>query len=147
MLEYESSTTIARPPTEVFEYMQDIEREREWQPNLREAEQTPAGEPGVGTRRRYVSEFMGKRFENVYINTIYEPNRRVAYKSAPESDTQAEGEISWEAVEGGTHVTMRFKAEVSGLLRFIPKALVTSAAQKELGDALARVKTRLEQAG
>ncbi len=147
MLEYESSATIARPPAEVFEYMQDLEREYEWQPNLREAEQTPEGEPGVGTRRRYVSEFMGKRFENVYVNTVYEPNRRVAYKSAPESDTQAEGEITWEAVEGGTRVTMRFKAEVSGLLRFVPKALVASVAQKELGDALARVKARLEKDG
>ena len=26
--------------------MQDIDREREWQPNLREAEQSPEGEPG-----------------------------------------------------------------------------------------------------
>ncbi len=147
MLEYESSITIARPPVEVFEYMQDIEREREWQPNLREAEQTPAGEPGVGTRRRYVSEFMGKRFENVYVNTVYEPNRRVAYESDPKSDTQAEGEITWEAVESGTRVTMRFKAEVSGLLRFVPQALVASVAQKELGDALARVKQRLEAGG
>lgn len=147
MLEYESSTTISRPAAEVFEYMQDIEREREWQPNLREAEQTPEGEPGVGTRRRYVSEFMGKRFENVYVNTIYEPNRRVAYKSAPESDTQAEGEITWEAVEGGTRVTMRFRAEVGGALRLIPKSLVASLAKKELGDALSRVKTRLEKTG
>ncbi len=144
MLEYESSTTISRPPAEVFEYMQDIEREREWQPNLREAEQTPDGEPGVGTRRRYVSEFMGKRFENVYVNTVYEPNRRVVYKSAPESDTQAEGEITWEAVESGTRVTMRLKAEVGGLLRLVPKSLVASVAKKELGDALARVKAQLE---
>lgn len=147
MLEYESSITIARPPAEVFDYMQDIEREREWQPNLREAEQTPPGEPGVGTRRRYVSEFMGKRFENVYVNTVYEPNRRVAYESDAKSDTQAQGEITWEAVESGTRVTMRFKAKVGGLLRFVPKSLVASVAQKELGDALARVKARLEAGG
>jgi uncharacterized protein YndB with AHSA1/START domain len=82
VLRYESSIIIDCPVDKVFEYMQDIDREREWQPNLREAEQTPEGEPGIGTRRRYVSEFMGKRFENVYVNTVYEPNRRVAYKSA-----------------------------------------------------------------
>ncbi len=144
MLEYQCSTTIARPVEEVFEYMQDISREYEWQPNLREAEQTPAGEPGVGTRRRYVSEFMGKRFENVYVNTVYEPNRKVAYRSAPESDTQAEGEITWEAVANSTRVTMRLKAEVSGLLRFVPRALITSVGKKELEESLARVKARLE---
>ncbi len=42
---------------------------------------------------------------------------------------------------------MRFKAEVSGLLRFVPKALVASVARRELGDALARVKERLEADG
>lgn len=144
MLRYESSIIIDCPVDKVFEYMQDIDREREWQPNLREAEQSPQGEPGVGTRRRYVSEFIGKRFENVYVNTIYEPGRRVAYKSAPESDTQAEGEVTWEAVDSGTRVTMRVAVEVGGLLRFVPKKLITSACRKELDDALARLKARLE---
>ncbi|UCC82027.1 MAG: SRPBCC family protein [Gemmatimonadota bacterium] len=144
MLRYDSSIIIDRPVEIVFEYMQDIDREREWQPNLREAEQLPKGEPGVGTRRRYVSEFMGKRFENVYVNTIYEPNRRVTYKSARESDTQAEGEITWEPVDSGTRVTMRVSVEVGGLLRFVPKSLITSLGTKELEDALARAKARLE---
>ncbi|MGD2217692.1 MAG: SRPBCC family protein [Gemmatimonadales bacterium] len=144
MLRYESTIVIDRPVDEVFDYMQDIDREREWQPNLREAEQSPEGEPGVGTRRRYISEFMGKRFENVYVNAIYEPNRRVAYKSAPDSDTQAQGEVIWEAVDSGTRVTMRVAVEVGGLLRFVPKSLIASLGKKELEDALARVKARLE---
>jgi uncharacterized membrane protein len=144
MLRYDASITIDRPVEEVFEYMQDIDREREWQPNLQEAEQSPEGEPSVGTRRRYVSEFIGKRFENVYVNTIYESNRRVAYESAPESDTQAEGEIIWEAVDNGTRVTMRVAVQVGGLLRFVPKALIVSLGTKELEGSLARVKMRLE---
>jgi len=144
MLEYESSITINRPVEEVFAYMQDTEREHEWQPNLREAEQSPAGEQGVGTRRRYVSEFMGKRFENIYVNTIYEANRRVAYRSAPDSDTEAEGELTWEAVADGTRVTMRVAVQVGGMLRFVPKTLIVSLGTKELEDALARVKARLE---
>lgn len=144
MLRYDSSIIIERPVEEVFEYMQDIDREREWQPNLREAEQSPEGEPRVGTRRRYVSEFMGKRFENVYINTVYERDCRVAYKSARESDTQAQGEITWEAVDGGTRVTMSVTIEVGGMLRFVPKSLIVSLGTKELEDALARAKARLE---
>ncbi len=40
---------------------------------------------------------------------------------------------------------MRLKAEVGGLLRLVPKSLVASVAKKELGDALARVKARLEE--
>lgn len=147
MLEYEYTTVINRPLEEVFEYMQDITREREWQPNLREAEQVPEGEPGVGTRRRYVSEFMGRRFENVYVNTVYEPYHKVAYTTAPESDTQATGEVVWEKVEGGTRVTMRVEADVGGVLRFVPKGVIASVGKKELADSLARVKVLLEGDG
>jgi hypothetical protein len=127
--------------------MQDIHREHEWQPNLREAEQSPEGEPGVGTVRRYVSEFMGRRFENVYVNTVYEPNQKVAYKTAPDSDTQAIGEIIWEAVEGGTNVTMRVEADLGGLLRFVPNSLILSLARKELLETLGRLKAVLEADG
>jgi carbon monoxide dehydrogenase subunit G len=144
LLRYEESIAIQRPVADVFEYMQDINREHEWQPNLREAVQEPEGEPGVGTVRRYVSEFMGKRFENVYINTIYEPNQRVAYKTAPDSDTQAVGEIVWESEGAVTKVTMRVEADVGGLLRLVPNNLVLSLARKELLDTLARLKARLE---
>ncbi len=144
MFKYEGSIVIQCPVEEVFRYMQDIHREQEWQPNLREAEQTPDGEPGVGTVRRYVSEFMGRRFENVYVNTVYEPNHKVAYQTAPESDAQAVGEVIWEDVEGGTRVTMRVEADVGGLLRFVPDRLIASVAKKELLDTLTRVKSLLE---
>jgi hypothetical protein len=77
MVEYDCSIIIERPVEEVFDLMQDINREHEWQPNLREAEQIPEGEPGVGTRRRYVSEFMGRRFENVRRRPSQTPRRRV----------------------------------------------------------------------
>ena len=147
MLKYEESIVIQRPVGDVFDYMQDIHREHEWQPNLREAEQIPEGEPGVGTVRRYVSEFMGKRFENVYVNTVYEPDRKVAYKTAPDSDTQAVGEIIWEAAEGGTKVTMRVEADLGGLLRFVPNSLILSLARKELLDTLVRLKAVLEADG
>ena len=50
MLKYEYSITIKVPVEDVFAYMQDIEREREWQPNLREASQLTEGEPGVAAR-------------------------------------------------------------------------------------------------
>lgn len=144
MLTYECSIVIRRTAEDVFAYMQDIDRERDWQPNLREARQVTPGEPAVGTERRYVSEFMGKRFKNAYVNTVYEPNRRVAYRSTPESDTQAAGEVTWEPVQHGTRVTMRVEAEVGGMLRFVPKSIIQSVGKRELMEALERVKTRME---
>lgn len=144
MLDYQFSIEIDRPVEDVFAYMQDIEREREWQPNLREAVQRPAGDPGEGVERRYVSEFLGKTFRNVYVYTDYEPNRRVAYQSTPESDTRASGVVTWEDLNGCTRVNMKISVQPTGLLRFVPRSLVASVGQRELADALGRVKSRLE---
>ncbi len=144
MIQYEDSIIILRRVEDVFEYMQDIGREHEWQPNLREAEQIPEGEPGVGTKRRYVNQFMGKRIENAYVYTVYEPNSRVAYRSTGESDTQAAGEVTWEAMEDRTKVTIAVEAQPGGRLKFIPTSVLVAVARKELSQALARVKERLE---
>ncbi len=146
MLSYEESIVIRRAVEEVFEYMQDIRREHEWQPNLREATQTPEGEPGVGAERRYVNQFMGKRIENVYVYTQYEPNRKVAYKSSGTSDTQAAGEVIWEAMEEEkTRVTMRMEVKLPGMFGLVPKSVIVSFARKELGETLTRLKGLLER--
>lgn len=144
MIRYEESIIIRRPVEDVFEYMQDIGREHEWQPNLREAEQMPEGEPGVGTKRRYVNRFMGKRIQNVYVYTVYEPNHRVAYRSTGESDTQAAGEVTWQVMENRAKVTIRVEAQPGGPLKLIPTSVLAAVARKELAQALARVKGRLE---
>lgn len=144
MLTYEESIVIERPIDEVFQYMQDMEKEREWQPNLRRAYQEPPGEPEVGTRRRYVSEFMGKEVENVYEYTSYEVNRRVAYRSAGESAVESSGEVRWEPLGDRTRVTMRAEVELGGLFKFLPASLVSSVGRKELRESLERLKRILE---
>ena len=144
---YQESIIIQRPVDEVFAYMDDIEREPEWQPNLREVAQTPEGQPAVGTEKRYVSDFMGRRFENTYVNTVYEPNRRVAYIIKPGSDLKGEGEITWEAVDGGTKVTMEVAPKVSGFLKFMPKGVLEALYSKELQATLVRLKKHLESSG
>ena len=144
MLEYKETIVIRRPVADVFQFMQDLQREHEWQPNLLKASQDPEGVSGVGTTRHYVSEFLGKQFQNTYVYTVYDPNQRVVYESTSKSDTQATSEILWKAVEGGTQVTLRVAAETSGLLRFVPRSLVTSVGKRELGESLNRLKNLLE---
>ncbi len=141
---YQESIIIKRPLEDVFSYMDDIEREREWQPNLREVGQNPEGQPGVGTEKRYVSEFMGRRFENTYVNTVYEPNRRVGYTIKPGSDLRGQGEITWEKVEEGTKVTMQVAPKVGGFMKFMPKSVLEAMFSKELQTTLRRLKQRLE---
>ena len=145
MPSHEASVVIRRPVEDVFAYMDDVEHEQEWQPQLVEVEQIPEGPTRVGTRRRYVSEFLGKRLENTYVVLAYEPNRRVALQTTPDSVLDAASEIRWEAVDEGTRVTMTVDGRASGPLRFVPTRLLEATFEKEVRGALARLKERLEE--
>ena len=144
MPSHTESVLIRRPIAEVFEYMNDVDREREWQPQLLEAEQIPPGETRVGTRRRYVSEFLGKRIANTYVVRTYEPLARVVLETTPESAVRATTDIAWEAMAEGTRVTMAMEGKPTGVLRFVPKALMEATFEREARDTLQRLKDALE---
>ena len=145
MPRYEASVEVAKPVEEVFYYMNDVGREREWQPHLIEAEQIPPGLPGVGTRRRFTSEFLGKRVENTYVVRLYEENTRVVLESTEDSSVRSTTDVRWERIASGTRVTMAVEGEPAGALKLIPDALAEKAFGKEVDEALERVKEILER--
>ncbi len=138
------SIVIQRPVEDVFAYMDDVSREPEWQPQLIEAEQIPSGPATVGTKRRYVSEFLGKRVENTYVVKVYEPNTRLVVKTTTDSVLDATSDIRWEAVPEGTRVTMALDGRPRGALRFVPARVMESTFEKEIATTLKRLKERLE---
>ena len=138
------SIVIQRPVEDVFAYMDDVSREPEWQPQLIEAEQIPSGPAAVGTKRRYVSDFLGKRVENTYVVKVYEPNTRLVVKTTTDSVLDATSDIRWEAVPEGTRVTMALDGRPRGALRFVPARVMESTFEKEVATTLKRLKERLE---
>ena len=142
---HEASVVIDRPVKDVFEYMDDISREHEWQPQLVEAEQIPPGPAVVGTQRRYVSDFMGRRVENTYVIRTYEPNQRIVLETTEDSSLRATTEIRWRSASGGTEVTMSFDGTPTRALRFLPRRMLEATFDKEVKSALARLKERLEE--
>lgn len=144
MPSYEKSIFINRPVPEVFAYMGDISREHEWQPQLLEAEQTPPGPTVVGSHRRYVTGFMGKRIENTYVVREIEENRRLVCETTPDSAVSATSLLTWEAEGEGTRVTMAVEGTAGGVLRFLPDRVVGSAFAAEVDGALDRLKECLE---
>ena len=138
------SIVIRRPVSDVFEYMNDVSREHEWQPTLLDARQEPAGPTAVGSRRSYRSEFMGRTVENTYVVRVWEPNRRLVLESTPDSTLDAKSEVRWEAVDGGTRVTMTVEGSPKGAMRLVPRKLLEATMEKETKDALARLKKALE---
>ena len=141
-----ASVTIDRSPDVVFAYLDDVTREREWQPNLRSALQEPPGPTSVGTLKRYVSTFLGRDVENTYRVVELEPGRRVVCRTEPGSTIQAETEVLCESEGSGTRVTMFISGTPRGVLRFIPKRVLEAAYTEELESALRRLKAVLEAA-
>jgi uncharacterized membrane protein len=145
VLDLEGSILINRPVEEVFSYMDDIEKEHEWQPYLREWEQSPdPNQNGVGTIRRYANRYMGRSFTNVYQILEYEPNIKVMYKSTPEAAVQAEGGTLWEPVNGATKTTFIFKPELGDFWGYIPKPIVRRIYMGTLDRNMRRLKQVLE---
>ena len=141
VLELEDSVVINRPVEEVFAYMDDIEKEHEWQPYLKEWEQSPdPRRNGVGTIRRYENHYLGRSFTNVYVITEYEPNKRVMYRSTPEAAVQAKGGQMWEVVKEGTKVTFVFEPELGDFWGYIPKFIVRRIYMRTLTSNMARLK-------
>ena len=143
-MKQEHQVEISSPVSRVFAYMDDVSREREWQPALIEAEKIPPGATVVGTRKRYVSEFMGRRIENTYVTTHFEPDRRVAYETTSDSAVRAKMEVRFDEAGTGTRVTVAFDGTLTGPLRLIPRPLLESVYRKELKTALDLLKQRLE---
>lgn len=143
-MEYQHQVVIDCPVSRIFAYMDDVHREKEWQPGIKEARQDPPGETVVGTRKGYVSEFMGRRVENTYVTKVFDRDRRVVYETTSDSVLRARVELTFEAVGPGARVTMAVKAKATGVLRFIPQSLLEGTARKELESSLVLLKQRLE---
>jgi len=139
------SVVIRRAPEDVYAFMDDVAREREWQPNLESAAQDPPGPTRVGTRKRYVSHFMGRRVQNTYEVLELEPGRRMVQRTLPGSSARVWSETRWEEVPEGTRVTLTVEATPSGLMKLLPAGVLEAATRKEMGDSLARLKRILEK--
>jgi hypothetical protein len=84
---------IVAPAEKVFDYVTDVRREREWNPQLREAEKLTPGPIGVGTRYRV--RFGRGAGVAVIENTAFDRPR------------------SWEAISTSRHLDVRFRGQVT----------------------------------
>jgi hypothetical protein len=144
MTENRYSIIIERPVNEVFDYMDDVSREVEWQPAIKSARAEPPGQTGVGTKKHYTSEFMGREVKNTYVTKVFEKYRRVVYEATPKSTIQGTATFTWEPAEKGTLLTMSIRGEPKGVLRLVPRGVLDHFYQSELETTLQRLKKRLE---
>ncbi len=74
MINLESSVVIKRPVADVFDFVSDTRNESKWHTDVVDAEPISDDPTGVGSRFRWVMNFMGKR-EAVMRVARFERNR------------------------------------------------------------------------
>jgi hypothetical protein len=142
MTQVQQSVDIAQPLKEVFAFVGDPANDALWGSALVEVEQVTPGPLAVGTRFRYVVRFAGRQFETVREVTEYDPNHRLANKTIS-GPIKFEGARVFEAIEGGTRVTLTGGGRSTGF--FGPaEPLVLRAAKRALHNDLISLKRLLE---
>jgi uncharacterized membrane protein len=141
MLKIETTTVINRPVEEVFAVLSNVENNPKWSSAFLEVKKTSQGPIGVGTTWRGVGKFLGKRTEVELEATEHEPNRKLAHKST--SPFPVNQQMTFENVNGGTRVSVRFEAEPGGFFK-LAEPLLASMIKRNIEGELANLKDLME---
>lgn len=141
-MKLEATETINVPVNQVFEVLADYSRDPEWKGDCL-ACTVEEGDGSVGTKLRYVARALGRKVVTQSIITEYSPGKRVAFKA--EGERALRGWRTFEAVEGGTRVTVGLEVDVAAFMGPLA-ALATTLGKRQLTHDLAAVKVILEHA-
>jgi uncharacterized protein YndB with AHSA1/START domain len=142
MLNIEKTIVINRPLEEVFAFVAQGENWSQWAAELVETTKTSEGPLAVGTTYTHVAQMLGRRIENGYQVTEYEPNRRVSMK-ATSGPIPADTDLRFESVDAGTKVTLRAQAEIGGVFK-LAEPIVARIMGRQQDANFANLKDLLE---
>ena len=138
-----SSVEIDRPPKEVFDYMDQLERHTEWQGSLVDVKRQTDGPTGVGTRAVETRKGPGGG-AYTYEITEYDPPWRVAFRGL-DGAIRPTGKVRILPLDGLTRSRVTLELELEGF--GIGKLLLPFArmgAAKQVPKDHARLKELLE---
>ncbi len=138
------SIEIDRRPEEVFAYLDDHERHREWQDQIVSSSVETDGPVRVGTRVHETRKIGGREQDTSYEITEHEPPRRSSFRGVA-GPVRPVGTVTIEPIGDGSQsrVSLEFNLVGHGIgVLFAP--LARMQAKKEIPDAQERLKARLE---
>ena len=120
----EESIVVARPQQEVFDFLANFENLSAYDAFVTASGQVGDGPPGLGTRGRGTTRFMGQQFDWTVEFTEFEPPRRMASRSVG-GKRDITATFTLEPAAGGTRVMERLETgAMGGLLGKLPDPLV-----------------------
>ncbi len=100
------SVIIERPPEDVFAYVTDPQNLPEWGNVIREVRKETEGSPRVGKRYTVDAAFLGRRWEQSFEVTVYEPPRHYSDRNMSGAFHDEHAYTFEEAGGGGTRLTV-----------------------------------------
>jgi ligand-binding SRPBCC domain-containing protein len=143
-LDVETTARIARPREEVAAFAADPDRATQWYANIRSVEWETTPPLQVGSRLRFVAQFLGRRLAYTYEVREHVHGERFVM-STQQGPFPMETTYTWEDVPGGTLMRLRNRGEPSGFGRVaapVMAAAVRRANQKDLAALRALLEER-----
>ena len=138
------SIEIARPPEEVFAYIDQLERHGEWQSQIISSKLETEGPTRVGSRATDTRKVPGGKQNVMYEVTEHDPPRKTSFKGT-NGPVRPLGSVTVEPVgEGRSRVTVELDLKGHGLVGPLVAMLARSQARKQLPQDQQRLKERLE---
>ena len=141
-----SSVDINRPQSEVFAYLDQLDRHSEWQEALTSVRLAGEGPVGVGTRAIETRKVPGGEREMSYELTAHDPPTTSSWKGL-DGPVRPNGTVTVEALdETRSRVTVSMDMEGHGLGKLL-LPFVRAQARKQIPADQARLKEILESRG
>ena len=138
------SIEISRSPEDVFAYLDQLERQVEWQGSVISSTRETEGPVRVGTRATDVRRVPGGKQAITYEITEYDPPSRFSFKGV-NGPVRPVGTVTIEpAGDGRSRLTLEMDLQGHGLLGLIVAPMARRQARKEIPQDQRRLKERLE---
>ncbi len=144
-VDVEVRTVIHAPVAEVAGYASDPSRAPAWYANISSVEWETPPPARVGSRIAFVAHFLGRRIAYTYEVTEFLPGERTVMRTA-QGPFLMETTYTWEAVDGGTRMTLRNTGTPSGF-GSLTAPLVGGAMRRATTKDLAALEAIMEGAG
>jgi uncharacterized membrane protein len=135
---------IARPPQEVFGYLDDLERHGEWQDDIVSSRLETDGPTRVGSRAVDVRKMGGSQREVAYEIVEHDPPRRFAFRGI-NGPVRPHGIGTVEALGDGASSRVTIELDLKGHgLGVLIAPLARRQAAKQIPHTQEKLKERLE---
>jgi uncharacterized protein YndB with AHSA1/START domain len=144
MTELTGSVTIARPPGEVFAYLDDLPRHAEWQADLQENKVLTEGPTRVGTEVAATRRVGGRTMHLKWRIIEHDPPRRTVFETYEGQMAKPRGTVTVDPVDDGSRVTFSMDPRFEGLGKVLGPLMIARQMRKSITSDLARLKAKIE---